>query len=160
MEYEQGTKEYKGESQFIHRWDISQKPWRAMFSHSMMAAAPTKGNLCGRGEEVTLWVMGWFRRRTLELSPKPASCFLSRSEIPTCPTPLSQPSASCSCTQACQCKLVITTLRKPDQPTAAGNGCPHGKSLVDLLIKGALEHPDGGSISWSMNGFLGCPHVP
>jgi hypothetical protein len=42
---------------------------------------------------------------------------------PTTP-PLSHPSVSGSCTRACECKLVITTLRKPDQPIATGLDFP------------------------------------
>lgn len=83
--------------------------------------------------------------RTPWFSPNPALCFLSRTETPLHPpTPLPHPSASCGCTQACLNELVITTLRKPDQPTAAGVGLPIWEvSLVDLLTEGDLEHPDG-----------------
>ena len=55
------------------------------------------------------------------------------------PTPLPHPSASRGCTRACLNKLVITTLRKPDEPTAAGARLLQEVPSVDLLIEGHLE---------------------
>lgn len=50
-------------------------------------------------------------------------CSLSRTEA------LPPPSARCSCTPACLYELVITTLRKPDQPIVMRVGLPEVKSL-------------------------------
>ena len=72
-----------------------------------------------------------------------ALCLLSRTETPLPPTPLPHPSASRGCTRACLNKSVITTLRKPGEPTAAGAGLLQEVPSVDLLIEGHLEHPDG-----------------
>lgn len=53
------------------------------------------------------------------------------------------PSASYGWAQACQCKLVITTLRRPDPPIVIEAGLPHEKPVLDLLNERNLEYPDG-----------------
>lgn len=73
------------------------------------------------------------------------------------PALLPHPSASRGCTWACLNKLVITTLRKPDEPAAAGAGLLQEVPLVDLLIEGHLEHPDGTGLLEKTG--LGWPHL-
>lgn len=58
-------------------------------------------------------------------------------------TTLFYPSASYGWVQACQCKLVITTLRRPDPPIAIEAGLPYEKPVLDLLNEKNLDYPDG-----------------
>lgn len=90
--------------------------------------------------------------RTLGFSPNPALCFPSRMETPPPPppsAPLPHSSASRGCTQACQYTSGITTLRKPDQPIAAGAGPPRWEvPSVDLLPEGIGNTLMGQGSSW------------
>lgn len=88
-----------------------------------------------------MWM--WLSRdRDLELSSQSAVCLFSRTFLlPS--TILLYPSASYGWAQACQCKLVITTLRRPDPPIVIEAGLPHEKPVLDLLSERDLEYSDG-----------------
>lgn len=74
--------------------------------------------------------MMWLSRdRNLELSSQSAVYFFSKTKI-SFPTILFYPSAIYDCTQACQCKLVLTTLRRPDRPISIEVGIPHKEASV------------------------------
>lgn len=105
-------------------------------------------------KEVAQQIMRLPRDGNLGLCSQSAICLFSRVELCPSPTTLFHPSGSYGCTQASQYKLVITTLRIPDQPIAIGAGLPHEKSLVALLTLKNLDYP--GWMGYLLEGgFLG-----
>lgn len=86
-------------------------------SHSSMAAAIAKGDPHGGSET---WDKGQWGSQGQDSAILPKPCFVLSLQDWDPPPLISEqhccltPNASCGCTQACLCNLVITTLRKPD----------------------------------------------
>lgn len=93
---------------------------------------------------------------TPAFSPHPALHFLSRIETSPQSAPVPHSSARCGCTQACQHKLVTTTLRKPDQPIATGVGPPLWEVPCGGPAHGGdLNTPTGQGSSWRTDFWAG-----
>lgn len=113
------------------RQDELQKSQRALFSYSSMTTTPARWEQGGRQ-----WSSPgggfWDSSQNLLYIFSPGLQY----PLPQhhhCPTL----ELAVVATQACQCKLAITTLRKPNQPIATGAGLPREKSLlVDPLTEG------------------------
>lgn len=138
MEYEQET-ETQGKVKEYPQVGQMTKVMESHILSQLQAAAPAKGDPQGGRER-------WEERRwgaqvqDSGILPKPCLVFSLRDQHthPTLTTPLHHLSASCGC------KLVITTLRKHDLPSAMGVGLAlWGVPLVDLLTEEDPEHPDG-----------------
>lgn len=144
---------------------VKEHPWvgwiiKATESHSLSGAPGCclcKGRPTWRGQEA-----GTTDNRSSKqesgILPKPCLVFaLQDWDTPTpqhcCLTPV----PAVGCTRACLNKLVITTLRKPDEPIAAGAGLLQEVPSVDLLIEGHLEHPNGTGLLEKT--CLGWPHL-